>query len=158
MYKTSSFVGASRFRCTAACSKLEPPKRIALLSSSDERLYVVLREATSSHVSCFYPQDVIIRGSKSIPLYSRVTEAKAPRAIVLPASSNGRLCLDLREGDLAWGSFLANGKSVAPNPGVFEARSCTADATTNILFSSGTTGDASLQRHLQRLRTTKCPN
>jgi acyl-coenzyme A synthetase/AMP-(fatty) acid ligase len=137
-------------------TEAKAPRAIVLPASSNGPLCVDLQDVTLSHVSCFSVQDVIVRGSKSIPLYSRVTEAKAPRAIVLPASSNGRLCVDLRDGDLAWDSFLGKGKSVAPNPGVFEARRCAADATTNILFSSGTTGDVSLQRLLQRLRT-KCP-
>ncbi|GAQ91495.1 acyl-activating enzyme [Klebsormidium nitens] len=94
-----------------------------------------------SEAKGIFTQDVIIRGSKSIPLYSRVTEAGAPRAIVLPAASDGRLSVELRNGDLTWGAFLEGGRRVAANPGVFEARSCPAEATTNILFSSGTTGD-----------------
>ena len=72
------------------------------------------------------------RGGRLIPLYRKVCEAGAPRTIVIPETSGA--ASDLREGDLLWLDFLApseNFESVAAKP----------TATTNILFSSGTTGD-----------------
>jgi acetyl-CoA synthetase len=80
-----------------------------------------------------FTQDVILRGDKKLPLYERVMEAKAPKAIVLPADVN--LSLELREGDVSWTAFL---KGARPEP--FPAVISKAEGLTNILFSSGTTG------------------
>ncbi len=69
------------------------------------------------------------RAGKSIDLYAKVREAEAPRAVVIPSGSPA-----LREGDLLWDGFLgpaAPFRSVPAGP----------DALTNVLFSSGTTGD-----------------
>ena len=54
-----------------------------------------------------------------------------PRAIVVDANAS-----ELRSGDQAWPSFLAGGASADLDPVVGEA-----DTVTNILFSSGTTGE-----------------
>jgi len=72
------------------------------------------------------------RGGRSIPLYRKVCEAGAPRAIVIP--ENGGTASDLREGDLQWPELLSATT-------VFQAVAAEPTATTNILFSSGTTGD-----------------
>ncbi|MCA9538668.1 MAG: AMP-binding protein [Myxococcales bacterium] len=80
-----------------------------------------------------FTQDVIPRGGKKLPLYARVVEAEAPRAVVLPAGE--ALDAALRDGDLAWADFLAGAGSAAFTPQIADA-----EATTNILFSSGTTG------------------
>ncbi|PSB32056.1 AMP-binding protein [Stenomitos frigidus] len=79
-----------------------------------------------------FTQDSIQRGDKQIPLYNRVVEAKAPRAIVL--SQHGMLESKRRTGDLTWSDFLS------PNT-IFEAVPASPASHTNILFSSGTTGD-----------------
>jgi acetyl-CoA synthetase len=79
-----------------------------------------------------FTRDVMVRGGKTLPLYSLVVEADAPRAIVLPAA--GELDASLREGDLDWADFLSGAETceaVIRDP---------ADPI-NILFSSGTTGD-----------------
>ncbi|HZO15346.1 MAG TPA: AMP-binding protein, partial [Polyangiaceae bacterium] len=70
---------------------------------------------------------------KTLPLYARVIEAGAPRSIVIPAGAE--LALELRDGDSAWASFVS---SAAP---ATEFHIDDVEATTNILFSSGTTGD-----------------
>ncbi|CAI7841256.1 unnamed protein product, partial [Closterium sp. NIES-53] len=57
----------------------------------------------------FPSQDFIPRGGKLLPLYSRVVEAGAPPAIVLPATE-GAPRAALREGDVWWSSFLAEGQ------------------------------------------------
>ena len=80
-----------------------------------------------------FTQDVILRGGRTLPLYPRVVAADAPLAIVLPGRVEG-LTEALRPGDRHWDEFLpadAKFAAVASNP----------DATTNVLFSSGTTGD-----------------
>jgi acyl-coenzyme A synthetase/AMP-(fatty) acid ligase len=103
-----------------------------------------------------FTQDVVSRGGpRPLPLYERVLEARAPRCVVLPASRVGKAwgsddgtgdgsAAPLREGDLSWGAFLA---AAAANDGApsssssFAPRSLPAEAPSNILFSSGTTGE-----------------
>jgi acetyl-CoA synthetase len=72
------------------------------------------------------------RGGRSIPLYAKVREASAPRTIVIPEPSGA--APELRGGDLPWDGFLGD-------CAVFEAVAADPGVTTNILFSSGTTGD-----------------
>ncbi len=79
-------------------------------------------------------QDVILRGDKRIPLYERVCEADAPMAIVVAARDT--LAVTLRVGDVAFDKLLGDGFDREKRYAV-----CEADAPTNILFSSGTTGD-----------------
>src|SRR5581483_10568254 len=67
------------------------------------------------------------RGGKTIDLYAKVREADAPRAILIGGAPQ-------REGDVSWEDFL---DAEGPRGSV----SCAPDATTNVLFSSGTTGD-----------------
>ncbi|CAI5458474.1 unnamed protein product [Closterium sp. Yama58-4] len=86
-------------------------------------------------------QDFIPRGGKLLPLYTRVVDAGAPPAIVLPATE-GAPRVALREGDVWWSSFLAEGQQRATERGTSSVPcvSMPVDATINILFSSGTTG------------------
>jgi acetyl-CoA synthetase len=79
-----------------------------------------------------FTQDVLIRGGKTLPLFTNAVEANAPTAIVVPAAD--KVAVRLRPGDHAWADFLqpeAAWEITLREP---------ADAT-NILFSSGTTGD-----------------
>jgi acetyl-CoA synthetase len=78
-----------------------------------------------------FTQDVVHRGGKDLPLYDRAA-ASSVRAIVVPAGENP--AMQLRPGDSAWSDFLADCDQFAPIP-------CAADDPTNILFSSGTTGE-----------------
>ena len=80
-----------------------------------------------------FTQDVILRGGRELPLYARLLAAEAPRMIVLPGRADG-VVGDLRAGDMRWEDFL-------PASDEFAAVACAPDAITNILFSSGTTGD-----------------
>lgn len=79
-----------------------------------------------------FTMDHVMRGAKQLPMYAKVCEAEAPRAIVIPCGDS--LSVDLREGDLSWGDFLSENMS-------FEAVVSDPEAIMNILFSSGTTGD-----------------
>lgn len=84
-----------------------------------------------------FTQDSIQRCGKVIPLYARVIEANAPQAIVLSNigfSDNETSNWVGRSGDVAWEDFLSSNS-------VFEAVPMPAIAHTNILFSSGTTGE-----------------
>ena len=85
-----------------------------------------------SQATGIFTQDYLLRGDKQLPLYAKVTEAKAPRAIVL--SNNGHLAVELRQGDLSWEDFLSDREQ-------FAAIGADPEAYTNILFSSGTTGE-----------------
>ena len=80
-----------------------------------------------------FTQDVIVRGGKTLPLYQKVVDAEAPRVIVLAAGSE--LAVELRDEDIAWETFLPT----TSDP--FDAVASGPDAATNVLFSSGTTGD-----------------
>ncbi|MBT8165617.1 MAG: AMP-binding protein [Acidimicrobiia bacterium] len=73
-------------------------------------------------------QGAIHRGRRTLPMYAKVLEANAPRAIVVEPEPD-----QLREGDLDWEAFLGPTEP-------FEAVEVSGDAYMNILFSSGTTG------------------
>jgi acetyl-CoA synthetase len=81
-----------------------------------------------SQAKAIFTQDYILRGSKQLPLYTKVVDANAPRAIVLTSSA------ELRPGDLNWREFLSANEQ-------FNAIPAHPAAYTNILFSSGTTGE-----------------
>ncbi len=73
----------------------------------------------------------IDRGGKRLPLYEKLLPAAPPRTVVLDAGSAA-----LRAGDVTWESFLAAAPARPPEAVIGEP-----DTITNILFSSGTTGD-----------------
>ncbi len=72
------------------------------------------------------------RSGKRLPLYTKLLTVELPRAIVVDAPAS-----ELRPGDLAWPSFLAAGGATSDLAPVIGD----ADTVTNILFSSGTTGE-----------------
>lgn len=80
-----------------------------------------------SEAKAIFTQDYIWRCGKQLPLYSKVVDANAPRAIVLGSS------VELRSDDLTWKEFLSHNEQ-------FDALAVEPAAYTNILFSSGTTG------------------
>ena len=75
-------------------------------------------------------QDVTLRGGKPLALYAKIVEAGAPRAVVVVTDSATKL----RAGDDTWDDFLSNDEQ-------FEPHVADPQETTNILFSSGTTGE-----------------
>ena len=78
-----------------------------------------------------FTQDYLLRAGKKLPLYSKILEANAPKAVVIKATEEA---LSLREFDLFWDDFLSNNtsfKSVLHDP----------EDLMTILFSSGTTGE-----------------
>ena len=77
-----------------------------------------------------FTQDAIYRGGKRLPLYDKVVAANAPKAVVLSAT---KARLAGRE-DLIWEDFLSD-------CGTFTAVPCHPEVHTNLLFSSGTTGE-----------------
>lgn len=91
-----------------------------------------------SKAKAIFTQDFIPRGEKKIPLYSRVVDAHSPMAIVIPNRASN-LSIELRDGDISWPDFLDRVKDFKGLE--FVAVEQPIDAFTNILFSSGTTGD-----------------
>jgi acetyl-CoA synthetase len=71
------------------------------------------------------------RGGRDIPLHATVCAAEGPPAIVIPATD----APTLRPGDRVWSDFLATAGDPPP------ARDDPPERITNVLFSSGTTGD-----------------
>jgi len=81
-------------------------------------------------------QDVSYRAGKTLPMYQKVVDAGARRVIVVPAADGDGPApgVDLRPDDLWWSDFLVESDS-------FESVKRDPDDSTNVLFSSGTTGD-----------------
>jgi acetyl-CoA synthetase len=73
-------------------------------------------------------QGAIHRGRRVLPMFAKVLEAGAPRAIVVEPDPG-----QLRDGDLDWEEFLGPTEP-------FEAVEVGSDDYMNVLFSSGTTG------------------
>lgn len=72
-----------------------------------------------------------IRAGKVMPLYHKICEAGVPKAIVIPFDGEP---LTLRSGDLLWNDLVSSN-------GAFVSETAPPDHITNILFSSGTTGE-----------------
>ena len=79
-----------------------------------------------------FTQDRITRAGKSLPMYEKVCSANAPTCIVFSEQPDAKIAL--RKDDVHWLDFLSTNT-------YFEAASCAPEDTTNIIFSSGTTGD-----------------
>ncbi|KAL5210603.1 hypothetical protein ABZP36_006226 [Zizania latifolia] len=89
-----------------------------------------------SKAKAIFTQDFIIRGKK-VPLYSRVVQGTSSKAVVIPATG-GLLEVALRNGDMSWKDFLS---CAARRSSIYSPVYQSVDALTNILFSSGTTGE-----------------
>ena len=77
-----------------------------------------------------FTQDILVRAGKELPLYYKVVEAKAPKAIVIKASNNP---IKLRDEDIFWASFLSDNSE-------FSTVIQCPEEYISILFSSGTSG------------------
>ena len=86
------------------------------------------------NTKAIFTQDYINRAGKRLPLYEKVIAANAPKAIVFSAKGSETVAEVQRENDIAWRDFLSEKET-------FTAVPCHPDAHTNILFSSGTTGE-----------------
>ena len=98
-------------------------------SFAPDEIQMRLRIANAKGI---FTQDYIRRAGRQLPLYARVVDANASKAIVL--SRGGESPIELRDGDLGWEEFLSNSSQ-------FDAVDCDPHDHTNILFSSGTTGE-----------------
>ncbi len=86
------------------------------------------------NAKAIFTQDYINRAGKRLPLYEKVIAANAPKAIVFSCDGDNVVAPTQRENDLTWQDFLSDTET-------FTAVPCYPDAPTNILFSSGTTGE-----------------
>ncbi len=77
-------------------------------------------------------QDLMLRAGKTLPMYQKVVDGGAERAIVV--RSGATESVTLRQQDITWDDFLGEDDT-------FDPVSCDPDDVTNIMFSSGTTGD-----------------
>jgi len=78
-----------------------------------------------------FTQDYLLRAGKILPLFDKVCEAHAPKAVVIKATNES---VNLRQDDIFWDEFLVGNtsfKSVKQSP----------EELITILFSSGTTGN-----------------
>ena len=98
-------------------------------SFAPDEIQMRLRIANAKGI---FTQDYIRRAGRQLPLYARVVDANAPKAIVL--SRGEKPSIELRNGDLTWEEFLSSIDQ-------FDAVGCNPHDHTNILFSSGTTGE-----------------
>ena len=98
-------------------------------SFAPDEIQMRLRIANAKGI---FTQDCVRRAGKQLPLYAKVVDANAPTAIVF--SRGDKVLIDLRDGDLGWEEFLSDSDR-------FDAVSCDPHDHTNILFSSGTTGE-----------------
>ena len=98
-------------------------------SFAPDEIQMRLRIANAKGI---FTQDYIRRAGRQLPLYARVVDANAPKAIVLSRGEEPQI--ELRNGDLTWEGFLSNSDQ-------FDAVGCNPHDHTNILFSSGTTGE-----------------
>ena len=98
-------------------------------SFAPDEIQMRLRIANAKGI---FTQDYIRRAGRQLPLYARVVDANAPKAIVLSRGEEPQI--ELRNGDLTWEGFLSDSDR-------FDAVGCNPHDHTNILFSSGTTGE-----------------
>jgi acetyl-CoA synthetase len=92
----------------------------------------IARRLRIAQAKAVFTQDLIIRGGKSLPMYEKLCEADAPPTVVLGTAVEPKIAL--RSGDIRWDDFLSADDG-------FEAVASEPEAVTNILFSSGTTGE-----------------
>ncbi|OQW48204.1 MAG: AMP-dependent synthetase [Proteobacteria bacterium SG_bin7] len=85
-----------------------------------------------SNAKAVFTQDHIIRSGKKLPMYEKVVAANPEKIIVLP--SERALVLTGRANTIYWDKFLSKKKT-------FKSLPSDPNEITNVLFSSGTTGD-----------------
>jgi acetyl-CoA synthetase len=93
----------------------------------------IAQRLKTSKARAVFVQDVNERDHRQLPLYANVIQAAGPMAIVLPASE--KIQMTMRPGDVQWDDFL---QPIRPE----QTHIADPGETINILFSSGTTGDA----------------
>jgi len=92
----------------------------------------IQKRLTIANVKAVVTQDKIAWINTEINLYNKIIAAQSPFAIVVNYKDNSNH--NLREGDISWQDFLDDNDQ-------FNPISCSPQDYTNILFSSGTTGE-----------------
>ncbi len=92
----------------------------------------VRRRLALTGATCVITLEKYKRGEKLIPLYNTVVNAGASRVIAVLSSNQSS---GLRQNDIAWSDFLTDVEK-------FQSITGEANRTSNILFSSGTTGNS----------------
>ncbi|KAI3461883.1 hypothetical protein Pfo_018546 [Paulownia fortunei] len=92
-----------------------------------------------SKAKAIFTQDFIVRGGRRFPLYSRVVEAAPGKVVVIPATGKD-VAVQLRNQDSSWKTFLSSAYRL-PRWNYYSPVYQPIDSVTNILFSSGTTGE-----------------
>ncbi|XP_022859375.1 probable acyl-activating enzyme 18, peroxisomal isoform X2 [Olea europaea var. sylvestris] len=92
-----------------------------------------------SKAKAIFTQDFIARGGQKFPLYSRVVQAAPYKVVVVPATGND-IDVHLRNQDLSWKAFISSVDHL-PGSNYYFPVYQPIDSVTNILFSSGTSGD-----------------
>jgi acetyl-CoA synthetase len=89
-----------------------------------------------ARAKAIFTQEFVWQKGKKLPLYAKVIAADAPPAILLPLQERQERQEQpaLRQGDRTWDDFLSTNTT-------FAAVATVPSAHTNILFSSGTTGE-----------------
>ena len=115
----AAYLGTIRAGCTVVsiADSFQPPEVKKRLRLSDSKAIVT--------VNSFQ------RAGKTVELYETVKDAGAPFAVVVPSAERGKA--NLRPGDLLWNDFIGDRVT-------FDSATGDPGRTTNILFSSGTTG------------------
>ncbi len=98
-------------------------------SFASEEIATRLRIANAKGI---FTQDYIIRAGKKLPMYEKVVLASPEKIIVLPSEKN--VAITGRHNTIYWNKFLSKKKT-------FKSLPCNPNEITNVLFSSGTTGD-----------------
>ena len=136
---------------TAYLAIIRSGSRVVSIADSFPAAEVRSRMAIAG-ADCIVTMDHIVRGDKTIPLYDTVVEAGASTVIVVPtggrgspegghashqgeqSSRRGQNEARLRDGDISWLDLFSSDDT-------FESVTGDPYRTTNVLFSSGTTGD-----------------
>ncbi|XP_051131295.1 probable CoA ligase CCL12 [Andrographis paniculata] len=92
-----------------------------------------------SKAKAIFTQDFLVRGGRRFPLYSKVVESDPEIVIVIPATGKD-VAISLRNQDISWGSFLSSAPQLTSS-NFFSPVYQPIESVTNILFSSGTTGE-----------------
>lgn len=92
----------------------------------------IIKRLRIGNAKAVFTQDEIIRAGKSLPMYQKIRDASAPLTIVFSGKQDSHI--DLRAGDLRWNIFLSSNER-------FQSVTCAPEDPSNIIFSSGTTGD-----------------
>lgn len=92
----------------------------------------VVSRVELSKAKLIFTQDIIVRAGKTLPLYEKIAPVLNIKTIVIPALDD-KLSVSLLDKDVSWQNFLLENNNFTPVI-------CEPHSASNILFSSGTSG------------------